>query len=75
MRKKESEEEKVLLMMVDKQFWPQSGQKMGSSWGKVGEDSACFLKWRSGPFSNKTPILLMGKLRSRESKAGPKDKQ
>ena len=63
------------MTMVEKRFWPQSGQKMGSSRGKVGEGSACFLRWKSGPLSNNTPIVLMGKLRSRESKAVPKDRQ
>lgn len=66
-------EERVILMIVETKFWPHSGQKMVSSCREVGQDSACFPRWRFDLLSNNMPILLIGKLRSRENKAASKD--
>lgn len=74
MRKEGSEEERGILMMVEEKFgpvWTANGHLLGES-----ERRLClFLKWRSGSLSNNIPILLMGKLSSRESKVVPKDRQ
>ena len=62
-------EERVVLMMVEKRLWDTVWTENGQLLVKVGQGLACLLRWRYEHLANNTPILLMGKLRSRERKA------